>query len=139
MKVLNIVFNRLGNSVSVLIDYPHIQIQLFDEVCFTVKGAYVEVSGFTVDTQPPFEAKLNIKKGTEDVRVVLQFGEDGLIVPDVGFFEPVSEGFSGSLEDPDMVFRLGMETGLIKDGRPFLHQENFFKNVSQLILTSLMR
>ncbi|WP_456383849.1 hypothetical protein [Persephonella sp.] len=137
MNVLNLVFNRLGNNVSVLIDYPHVQVQLFDSIKFSVENSQVEISGFTLDTSPPFEVRLEIKRDNEDIKVALQFDENGLTVPDVGFFTPVSEGFSGSPENPEIIFRLGMKTDLIRDGRIFLPQDNFFQKVSLLILNAV--
>ncbi len=66
MIVQNLIYNRLGNSISLMIDTGTEIVQLHDEVRFSIKGKEVDVFGIS-----------NIEKGT--VRIGLEIEKETLI------------------------------------------------------------
>ncbi|MDQ7055102.1 MAG: hypothetical protein Q9M89_00780 [Persephonella sp.] len=130
MKVVNLVFNRVGNSFSAILEYPEFNLQITDEVRFTVKGTSFEISGVSVDISYPLEVYLN----AGNRKVGIFFNNSNVHVGDFWELFPSEEGFiSGNSE---MVFISGIDEMLsryLKDGSLLIPQEDFFKILSVFI------
>ena len=133
MEVKNLIFNRLGNNISILIDYPQFQIQIWDKVKFNINDGYVEIKSIAVDFQDKLNLELIIYRNTGDISLKFCFTENFLKINEEYTLEPYDEGYIWKIENPDLLFKIGMNPELSK----LLHnnsikilQQDFFKNVA---------
>ncbi|WP_457640001.1 hypothetical protein [Persephonella sp.] len=131
MKVLNLVYNRIGNSLSILIDYPDVQLQLFDEVYFNIDGLNAEITAVSVE-----ENSLKVRLNLKNREVELTFKENSVVIPYLGSLTVDDEGYICPVDIPELSFKIGMSPELSqywKDGKLFIPQENFFKTVVKIL------
>ncbi|WP_457636361.1 hypothetical protein [Persephonella sp.] len=134
MKVQNIVFNRIGNNVSVLIEYPNVNIQILDQISFNLRGFNFEVSSICVDNNS-FKAVMSIISGKENKKISFIFTQKELIIDQLGSFLPSEEGFTGKVQRPEILFKAGVDpeiTTLFSEDQLFIPQKDFFKTVAKL-------
>jgi len=133
MELVNLVYNRLGNSVSLLLDYPSLQIQLLDKVFFSVEQVHCSVAGISFSHKEGVKVRLEVGSiGSKE----LLFNGEGFFMSGLGFFKPVEGGFYGFPENVFLSFRLGMEGELDDRGGLKIEGEGFFRKVCLLILKS---
>ena len=133
MEVKNLVFNRLGNNISILIDYPQFQIQIWDKVKFNINNGYVEIKNIAVDFQDRLNLELVIYRNTGDISLNFSFTDDVLKINDDYVLEPYDEGYIWEIENPDFLFKIGMSpelSALLQNNSIKIHQQNFFKNIA---------
>ncbi|NPA13451.1 MAG: hypothetical protein GXO45_05655 [Aquificae bacterium] len=132
MEVLNLVFNRLGNSVSILIDYPEVQIQLLDSIHLYANGIHREIKGLSVGKN--LTVDIQVSCGSVEKNSELVFTERGVEIPEVGQFKPIAEGFLST--DTELLFKVASNSKtahLNRGDGVFLHQEGFFTSVGLLL------
>ncbi|SNZ03953.1 hypothetical protein SAMN06265182_0515 [Persephonella hydrogeniphila] len=137
MKIQNIVFNRLGNNLSILIDYNQRQIQIWDEVYFTIKDRYVEISSICID-KDFMKIRMDIYFREDRDYIDFLFEKEKVYIKNLGEFEPDDEGFSGSVQETEILFKIGMNTelrNLIRGEKIFIPQQDFFKNVALIFMS----
>ncbi|WP_029522541.1 hypothetical protein [Persephonella sp. KM09-Lau-8] len=135
MEVKNLVFNRLGNNISILIDYPQFQIQIWDKVKFNINDGYVEIKSIAVDFQDKLNLELVIYRNTGDINLKFSFTDDFLKINDEHTLEPYDEGYIWKIENPDLLFKIGMNpdlSGFLQGNSIKIHQQDFFKNIASI-------
>ncbi|WP_293445252.1 hypothetical protein [Persephonella sp.] len=134
MKVQNLVFNRLGNNVSVLIEYPDINIQILDQISFNLRGLDFEVSSISIENNS-LKAVMSIKSDKQNKKISFLFTEKELIIDQLGSFLPSEEGFTGKIKNPEILFKAGVDpeiTTLFSEDQLFIPQKDFFKSIAKL-------
>ncbi len=134
MKVQNIVFNRLGNNISLLIEYPDRNIQIWDQVRFKLKGFSFEISSLCVE-KDSLKIVMSIISVKENKKVSFVFTEKELLIDQIGMFLPSEEGFIGKIQNVEILFKAGMNPNirtLLSEDQLFLPQKDFFKTVAEL-------
>ncbi len=134
MKVINLVFNRIGNSFSVLLDYPDFQIQIIDEVKFRINNYCVEISGVSVDANFPLTVELTIN----DRKTAVFFHSNHIDVNNNFKLIPSDEGFV--IKDDRIIFTAGMDrelSGYLRKDSLKIPSENFFKVLSQIMMKTI--
>ncbi|MBK3331888.1 hypothetical protein GWK41_02250 [Persephonella atlantica] len=134
MRVVNLVFNRIGNSFSALLDYPDFQIQIIDEVKFCIDNHCVEISGVSVDTNIPLTVELTIN----DRKTVVFFYKDRADINNHLKLVPLDEGFV--IKDDRIIFTAGMDrelSGYLRRDSLIIPSENFFKVLSQIMIKTI--
>ncbi len=132
MIVQNIVFNRLGNSFSAMIEYERETIQIWDDVKFCNDVSYEIIS---VCLENDF--KVYLKVGTKNAEVV--FDKTGFSVKNFHF--DVLEGFFiHKTENPEILFKFSLsEFQFIKTAKEgsslkiFIPEKNFFKGIAEFL------
>jgi len=137
MKVLNLVFNRLGNNISILIDYPEHQIQIWDQVQFSIENKDVEIASVCADTDY-MKIRIDIFSGEDGQQLEILFEKEKVVVPDLCVLQPEDEGFSGTVDKPQIFFKAGMDPelkDLIRGDRIFIPQQDFFKKIIKIFMS----
>ncbi len=135
MEVKNLVFNRLGNNISILIDYPRFQIQIWDKVKFNINNGYVEIKNVAVDFKDRLNLEMVIYRNTGDISLNFSFTDDILKINNEYILEPYDEGYIWKIENPDLLFKIGMKpelSGLLQNNSIKIHQQDFFKNIASI-------
>ena len=137
MKVQNLIFNRLGNNISILIEYPERNIQIWDHISFKLKGFSFEISSICIDENDSLKIVMEIISGKKDKKVEFFFTEKKLFIDQLGTFLPVEEGFKGNVQNSEILFKSGMNPdlrSLFSDDQLFIPQKDFFKTVAMLFV-----
>ncbi|WP_457626320.1 hypothetical protein [Persephonella sp.] len=137
MKVLNLVFNRLGNNISILIDYPEHQIQIWDQVQFSIENKDVEIASVCADTDY-MKIRIDIFSGEDAQQLKILFEKEKVVIPDLCVLQPEDEGFSGTVDKPQIFFKAGMDPelkDLIRGDRIFIPQQDFFKKIIKIFMS----
>ncbi len=134
MRVVNLVFNRIGNSFSAMIEYDKFNIQITDSVMFSVYDTSVEVMGISVDVDCPLKIYLNIGGSRTDIT----FDNDRVYIENLWNFIPSEEGFLS--DNSELLFLSGTDKNLsayLKEGKLFIPQEEFLKSVAKFVIKKM--
>ncbi len=135
MKVQNIVFNKLGNNISILIEYPDENIQILDQVSFRLRGLFCEISSVCACEDDTLKIVMRITSEKEINKINFLFTEKELLIDHIGSFLPSEEGFTGKIKNPEILFKAGVDPEiqtLFSEDQIFLPQKDFFKAVAKL-------
>jgi len=136
MKVQNIVFNRLGNNISILIEYQDKNIQILDQICFNINDFSFEVSSICFDENTPLNIVMNAVSNSKRFNIQFLFTQKELLIEPLGVFIPEENGFKGKVKNTEIFFKAGMNPDiqrLLTGNHLFLPQDNFFKTVAYLV------
>ncbi len=132
----NLVFNRLGNSFSAMVEYEDRTAQIWDDVKFS--GSFLlEITGICTEENGIFSVQFSVNRQTFKVF----FNSSGFGIEDYSF-SVGDEYFYLETDNPELLFKLSMtdfEYISVEKGNEKLTvkipEKNFFKALGEFVLT----
>ncbi len=132
----NLVFNRLGNSFSAMVEYEDRTAQIWDDVKFS-DGFILEITGICTEENGIFSVQFSVNRQTFKVF----FNSSGFGIEDYSF-SVGDEYFYLETDNPELLFKLSMtdfEYISVEKGNEKLTvkipEKNFFKALGEFVLT----
>ncbi len=132
----NLVFNRLGNSFSAMVEYEDRTAQIWDDVKFS-GGFILEITGICTEENGIFSVQFSVNRQTFKVF----FNSSGFGIEDYSF-SVGDEYFYLETDNPELLFKLSMtdfEYISVEKGNEKLTvkipEKNFFKALGEFVLT----
>ena len=136
MMLQNLVFNRLGNSFSAMVEYEDRTAQIWDDVKFS-GGFILEITGICTEENGIFSVQFSVNRQTFKVF----FNSSGFGIEDYSF-SVGDEYFYLETDNPELLFKLSMtdfEYISVEKGNEKLTvkipEKNFFKALGEFVLT----
>ena len=136
MNLLNLVYNKIGNNVSILIDYSDFQIQIYDKVYHYHPETSWEIKGISFNSPEKIEILFFISTNKKQKYITIILKKNYIYIDNIFKMKVTSNGFISEKVDSNLLFKLGLNPlgcKYIKDNFFFLNFEYFFKQLAEIL------